>query len=293
MLRYRPGGDVLLGSLQLEQMLQHRHPATPHEHDHARNVCAVQEHAIATHSAAHCEQSNDRATVDEVVDRLDANTRLTWHVPRSGPLAGKAVLQSFEIVHAQARWELDELSMLPPAVAAASFSAIAEATATYGTLETVAERIRCRIEHTLKFPAASLLRSGTRPVAHESGTFRAALGVARALEQLSSVLRTTQRSDGDAIATERLIRFCSLAEELGAVLADGDDPPLPAPGTSAALRAELRGGLPLGRSERNALRAALTDVDHAGKWDDVTQQLLQLITALDTSPEPGAFPPRD
>lgn len=250
-LRYRPGADVLLGVVSYGDDVTHE-------------------------SAA------------ETVERPDADTRLVWRIPSAGSFAGETLLTSFEVIHARARWDIDELAVLPRALAVAGYSTMAEGTAAYSRLETSIDRLRYRTEHTLEFPVRAL-RPPARGVRADSpdlaGSHRNALGVARALERLADALRRTTAPD--PVAHQRITRFCLLADELGGVLADAKTP-IAAPNTSAALRAELRGGLPLARSERAVLRDALMQIDSPAQWPQVAAQLLRVAGALTDDDDPAA-----
>lgn len=255
-LRYRPGGDVLIG-------------AVTYADDHAVN--AGDGTALAPGA---------------LVERPDADTRLVWHVPTSGPFTGETLLASFEIIHARARWDVDELAVLPRALAVAGYSTMAEGATAYSRLETSVDRLRYRTEHTLELPFRALRHPRSevtentpyRYALRTAGSHHDALGVARSLERLAGALRRTE-SPIDPVARQRLTRFCLLADELANVLADADTP-IPAPATSAALRAELRGGLPLARSERAALRDALLKIDDPRRWSEVTARLGRVAAAL-------------
>jgi len=261
-LRYRPGADVLLGVVTYGDDVTHE-------------------------SAA------------ETVERPDADTRLVWRIPSAGSFAGETLLTSFEVIHARARWDVDELAVLPRALAVAGYSTMAEGATAYSRLETSVDRLRYRTEHTLELPVRALRHprseitenTSYRYASRTAGSHQDALGVARALERLAGALRRTE-PPVDPVAQQRLVRFCLLADELAGAVANADTP-MAAPATSAALRAELRGGLPLARSERAALRAALADIDDPQRWSSVAEQLLRAARALDDSSEPQGQPPRD
>jgi hypothetical protein len=148
-----------------------------------------------------------------------------------------------------------------------------------------------RIESTAEVAVSTLLRNPRAPRDTQAGSQQDALRVARSLDQLADVLVAVPGRPVGTLEHERTAAFCELLRELGAALADHDA--LPAPGTSAATRQALRGGLPLTNHERRALRIALTNVDHADRWVLVAAALEQLARSIAHQPHHPEGPTLD
>jgi hypothetical protein len=220
----------------------------------------------------------------EVVEAPDANTRLVWRTAAVGKFAGVPLLAAFEIVHAQARWELDRLSVLPAAVAECAVALITSAAPTYAGLSHTAERMRFRAE-TIELLEPELLQRDRHSLPRVAGQRSDAIAVARALLRLADGLTPTPPADNTSLSRttvghRRLLTFVALSRELASVLGDTSGPALPAPGTSAALRSVLRGGLPLGNAERQLLRRALLDIDEPQRWLDVSNTISNIAESV-------------
>lgn len=253
----------------------------------------------------------------ESVEVLDADARLVWNVASSGPFANTPMLASFELMHALSRWEADGLSMLSANVADACMQAARQHAAAVQQATDPRFRLGYRGQDTLEFPLTSFARSSAAPAARAQGSQVDALHVARALESFADGIEAAEAAverplfhddhgnefvgeldhsagDGDTgVESGRATAIANAARELACALADHDA--RPAPGTSAAMRRTLRGGLPLGFSERRVLLQALTDVDHASNWPAVASAINSIATALHATavpPDPTPNQPR-
>lgn len=269
-LRYRPHSDVLIG---------------------------VVEHSDAAPADA------ARAASSESVEVLDADARLVWNVPAHGPHAGQPTLASFELVHALARWDADGLPMLARPIAEACVHEAQRHLATLHLEANPLARIGYRGDSTITVLRSELTRAADAPRPSPPGTQVNALRVARALESFADGLEQASartalgrfhdeqgdeyagqldadraHADTHHLEQDRTLAMCDIARELASTLADHDA--LPAPGTSAAARQALAGGLPLGFGERAALRAALTHVDQADAWPAVAAAVQSIADAL-------------
>lgn len=263
-LRYRPLADVLIGTVE--------QPAPDASGNHA----------------------------DEVVEVLDADTRLTWSVVSAGPRAGTAMLTAFELMHARTRWEADGLPMLHASLAARCMHEADQHAAAIQHETDLLTRMSYRGKTALELPLEWFRRSALAPVPAVPGKQVDALHVARALEALAdgievAVARTPRPTfhdehgqeyaaelDADDTVRRRVIGILHATRELASTLADHEA--LPAPGASAAARQALRGGLPLSFRERQALMQALTDVDHAAQWPAVARTIQSIADALTKTP---------
>ena len=239
LLRYRPDADVLLG------------------------VVEVTDTASGGPDAV-----NDR----RLSDTPDADTRLTWNLAASGQFANTPVLHSFEVIHALSRWQADGLDVLPRAVADICHRFTNEHREGPLSDTPTISALHSRVASEVQLPMTELLSTNEPRTSVRSGLQRDALHVARSLERLSGAIETafsTRRLTDHEARTgsnehNRVVAFCALARELASTLADHEA--LPAPGTSAATRQALRGGLPIGDRERAALLTALTDIDQPDRW---------------------------
>jgi hypothetical protein len=248
-LRYRPSADVLLGVVQYP-------PPTG---------------AVAD-------------DFHDVIETPNADVRVTWRSTGSGTPNHPLLLSSFEIIHAHSGWDAGAQTLLPVAVREIAHRFIEGHHAASTAASNPLEQLRARVESTTPVTVSTLSRNaGHHHV--RAGTQQDALQVARALDHLADALAAAQGTPG-SLESERTVEFSELLRELGAALADHDA--LPAPGTSAATRQALRGGLPLTNQERRALLVALTDIDHADRWVLVANALEQLATSLTPSPNHGA-----
>jgi len=262
---------------------------------------------IGTISAAGREPGEPSVGAD-TVEVLDADTRLVWNTPTSGPRSGQPALASFEIVHALARWNADRLPMLHPSIASACVHEAQRHAAALQYQPDPVSRMGYRGQATFDVARSHLERSANAPKPLPRGSQGDALRVARALEDLADSLehavdRTPRPrfhdEHGDEfvgdldVEIERTTELCELTRELACALADHDA--RPAPGTSAATRQAVRGGLPLGFTERRVLQQALIDIDEAARWPAVATVITSLARALrirpaDESTHPSVTP---
>jgi len=228
-LRYRPSADVLTGDIDLTPVLGSPGPA------------------------------------DLLAEQPDADCTLVWQRPSTGLLAGRELLASFQVVHAQSRWDEGALPPLPEGVVeqARAFMASA-AQALRSEMDGVA-RITARAESRVSLSIHGLERPPPRPHAGAGPTDPAS--VSEALRHLSGLL-----PDSPAGA-----RVASALQELAHVLAHAEG--LPAPGASATARATLA-RLPLPRHAFLTLVRALTDVDDPAQWPEVIRSLDSVTPAV-------------
>lgn len=111
---------------------------------------------------------------------------------------------------------------------------------------------------------------------------RDAMALAAALREFATATALLNDRDDDLHRTDTLVR---LLRELASVLADGDGHTA-SPGTTAAARRAIRGGLPLGDTERRRLRWALHAVDERSAWDDAAIELQSLADDLRHAGQP-------
>ena len=267
LLRYRPDADVLLGAVEV----------------------------TGTASGGPDDVHGRRLS-----NTPDADTQLTWNLATSGPFAGTPVLHSFEVIHALSRWHADRLAILPQAVAEVCYRFASEHREAHhdaalpGTAAVNA--LHSRVSSEAQLPITELLGSSKQHAAARPGLQRDALHVARALERLPSAIETAfatrqlteHESRTGSNEHDRVVAFCALARELASTLADHQA--LPAPGTSAATRQALRGGLPIGDRERTALLTALTDIDQPDRWALVAAALDHLASSIQNTHQPKGPP---
>lgn len=97
---------------------------------------------------------------------------------------------------------------------------------------------------------------------------------AAAIEQVATAI-SRLGGDDELRRADQLVR---LLRELATVLRH--EPGSTSPGTSAAARRAIRGGLALGDSERSRLRWALRALDTPARWDDAVAELGALAEQL-------------
>jgi hypothetical protein len=168
-------------------------------------------------------------------------------------------------------------------------------------------RLGYRGQASTELSLSEIVRGANGPATLPQGTQESALQVARSLESLADSMEAAASSvsrarfhdssgaeyvEDLALEEQRVNRFTSLARELACTLADHDA--LPAPGTSAAVRRTVRGGLPLAPRERHSLLETLRIVDDAQRWPTVVERLNTLARALaprhSDTPAPVAAP---
>ena len=263
LLRYRPDADVLLGVVEVTD----------------------------TASGGPDAVNNRRLT-----DTPDADTRLTWNLAASGPFADTPVLHSFEVIHALSRWQADGLAVLPRAVADICHQFASEHREGALSDSPTISALNSRVTSEARLAITELIGNNEQRAAARPGRQRDALHVARSLERLSGAIETafsTRRLTEHETQTgsnehNRVVAFCALARELASTLADHEA--LPAPGTSAATRQALRGGLPIGDRERTALLTALTDIDQPDRWALVAAALDHLASSIHNTHHPKGPP---
>lgn len=265
-LRYRPLADVLIG------MVDPDHPPDDH-------------------------RANSGAVVSTRAEALDADARLVWSAPEDGETDARSeTLHSFELVHARTRWEAHGLTMLHPGLAEACIAEVRRHTAEMEQQPDAGARLTYRGQSTIELPRVWLARTATTASASKPGSQAHALQVARALEAFADGIEYALAHaaptvfhdeygnhyagelDIERTIAERAITMCSAARELACAIADHDA--LPAPGTSAAARRAVRGGLPLTAGERRQLLQALSDIDDPSIWPDVASSIQSIAHAL-------------
>jgi hypothetical protein len=229
-LRYRPGADVLIGDVDLTPVIGPPGPA------------------------------------DLLAEQPDADCAIVWQRPSGGPLAGRELLASFHVVHAQARWDEGAVPLLPESVIEQARTLMVSAgQALRGEMSTVA-RVTARAESRTAMAVDDL----ERPYVLSTS---AAFGPADPAE-VSDALRRLAGQLPDSPAGTRV---GGALHELAHVLTRANG--LPAPGASATARATLA-RLPLPRHAFLTLVRALTDVDDPTQWPEVTRGLDSVFPAL-------------
>lgn len=227
--------------------------------------------------------THTRLALESITEQPDTDTTLSWQ--RFGPAE---LLHDFQVVHALSRWQSDQLTMLPRAVAHEAHALIVSASEHALEFDSPLARLQARVEHRVDLPLTAFERDLGERTMVERGNVEHAQLVATSLRSLATALEaslTEHDHDEFTLEAERTFTFCRLIEELAGSLADGDG--LPACGTSAAARAAVRGGLPISQSERDTIRLALTTIDEPSAWLGVSR-LLDTITRHLESADPGA-----
>lgn len=240
-LRYRPGADVLSGTVALVS------PAP---------VDGVAEGAAAAD--------------DEVVEAPDADTTLTW---RGG------VLSSFQLVFAAARTGQGPLP-LPAALWPTVDSLIVTAMHAVDEVDDIGTRMRARAEATCEVPLEALMRPAHAEAAgspHQLALARrTAERLSRSLAQLADAVHTRVPVDDEveALHTDHLAR---LLRELSSTLELHDTT---TPGATAATRVAARAGEALKPAELDLLESALAELDDPAAWAHAEESLGRLVMAL-------------
>lgn len=211
----------------------------------------------------------------------DTDSSIVWSRSADSLESRDDLLSSFRLVHASARWKTDSLHLLPTAV-----GDLARDLMSSGSLYSVADsssldRVRAQWKRTAELPHEALRR---RPPASDtpSGTVGEAGPLATALVRLAdSVGERSSYTEREALRSDHLTHAL---RELASVIASGEGKP--APGTSAAARSAVRGGIPLTVNEQRKLRNALVLIDTPSNWATVRDDIDQVSSALATPP-PG------
>ncbi|CAB4889916.1 unannotated protein [freshwater metagenome] len=223
---------------------------------------------------------------EQISDSPDTDSVLVWSRPANTSGTGSDVLRSFHLVHATARSSTDSFRFLPAAVSTLVSQLMASDQQPSLTQASTLERVRAVRQSTHDLPIDSLRRphdliratTGQSPPgsARESRALSAALAhLATAVDQ-----RSVTADEREALRCDRLTRCL---RELASVISNGGG--RPAPGTSAAARAAIRGGIPLTANEQRTLRTALTDIDTPSAWRSTRHTIETLAAALDVPPQ--------
>jgi len=261
-LRYRPASDVLSGDIELSTI-----------------------HAAGTDQGAHAV-----ASTRSLAEAPDVDSHLEWHCADDDP--DTEYLTAFHIVHASARLEAGTMPTLPPSLLTLAADLVASGVRTLNDSTSALARVQAKVEVVLHLPPHDLVRP--RAAAHPEGANRddealivppswsvdraqlAAVG--GSLQRLASALHSLSASvpDREARRTDQLTR---LLRELASVLSHGRG--AVAPGTTAAARRAVRGGLPLTATERSTLRAALSQLDTTTSWPLAIDAVNDLASTLE------------
>ena len=260
-LRYRPASDVLSGDIELSTI-----------------------HAAGTGEGAHAV-----ASTRSIAEAPDADSHLEWQRADDDP--DTEYLTAFHIVHASARLDAGTMPTLPPVLLSVVTDLVASGVRTLSESTSALARVQAKVEVVLHLPPHDLVRPGAAARTDEVlivppswSVDRAQLSaVGASLQRLATVVQSLATSvpEREARRTDQLVR---LLRELASVLSQGRG--AVAPGTSAAARRAVRGGLPLTASERSTLRAALTQLDTTTSWAQAIDAVNALASTLEGSPDP-------
>lgn len=290
-LRYRPASDVLSGEIELGTLAaDHRVVESPDADTHIewRPGLHLDGLMLAAFQVVHAS-----ALVEgEVMRRLPPEVvNLSRQLIRTGRGALRAGASTIEQVQARADAEahLTDSQLLRPAAAP---ELVTPRPARRTTRNTVA---RSR-SNAVRPPAALAPPDGTSPAwraesarfgeppllrltdtVDDAGDVLDAIdagNAATAIEQVATAIAALE-GDDDLGRNEQLVR---LLRELAGVLRD--QPGTTSPGTSAAARRAIRGGLALSNSERARLRWALATLDQRDRWGTAIDELHALAGEL-------------
>jgi len=254
-LRYRPGPDVLSATIDLSSLAD----------------------------------LDDRPGDDVIplateVEAPDADTALHW-----ADMGETMWLSSFQLVHASARLRAGHLPLpaelvevITPSLQRLMHSAH---DAVAQTSSPVA-RIKALAESQVDVPLQSVRRHDRL-----AGTGRPDLvePVSTSLRRLARAvhLRSPIDNELEAIRTDHLSR---LLDELSSTLSHAHG--AAAPGTSAATRAAVRGGIPLTVGEQRLLEQALDELADPATWSQAHTSIDLLADALESDSDPQRRRPR-
>lgn len=214
------------------------------------------------------------ADTTTVVESPDADTHLEWRPCR---VADGNMLSSFQIVHVSSVLDADTLRRLPPEVASLVRQLVKSGRGALREGASTLEQVQARADTEATLTAGQLLRPTSAPLVTGSSVAAdhdLALAVAAAAHRLATIIAALPHPD-DLARRDRLVH---LLRELADVMRA--EPGTTSPGTAAAARAAVRGGLPLTSSERRRLRWALSALEHPSTWDRGLQTLVSLTEAL-------------
>lgn len=243
-LRYRPGSDVLSGDIDI-----------------------------------------DPTGTEQISDSPDTDSVIVWSRSATTSDSASDVLSSFQLVHASARSNSDSLEFLPATVSRLALALMASESPPSLNQASTLERVRALWQTTADLPIDSLRRphDSTRSATGQSppGTVREARALSAALVHLAAAVdeRSVKAGEREALRSDQLARSL---RELASVIFNGGGQA--APGTSAAARAAIRGGIPLTANEQSKLRTALTDIDTPSAWRSVRQSIERISAALGAPP---------
>jgi hypothetical protein len=255
-LRYRPGPDVLTATVDLSVLAD-----------------------------------LDGRPGDEVIplsveiETPDADCTVQW-----ADMGEAEWLKGFSVVHAAARLRSGRLpASLPPAfvelLAATLPNVIATAREAVAHTDSPVARITALAESQLDVPIYWLMRKG---VLDSSARPDLVAPVSDSLRRLAQAVHDRSPVDDEleAVRTDHLSR---LLGELSSTLATSHG--TPAPGTSAATREAVRGGVPLTIGEQHQLEQALDELADPARWNEARTSIERLADALE-SHERGGRPHR-
>lgn len=261
-LRYRPASDVLSGDIELSTI-----------------------HAAGTGQGTHAV-----ASTRSIAEAPDADSHLEWQRADDDP--DTEYLAAFHIVHASARLDSGTMPSLPPALMSLAADLVASGLRTLNDSTSALARVQAKVEVVLQLPPRDLVRPRHTSTSNESDDAGEPLivppswsvdrsqlaAVGTSLQRLATVLHTLTASvpDREARRTEQLTQ---LLRELASVLSQGRG--AVAPGTTAAARRAIRGGLPLTTTERSMLRTALGQLDTTTSWSQAISAINELASGLE------------
>lgn len=211
---------------------------------------------------------------DEIRESPDADTHLVWWRQRSQRIE---LLRSFHVVHASSRLA-DDPGVLPSVVAEHALHLIRQVQLDTEPGGDLLALVQARAEAEVQVPQAGLARPehellppDTWAVARaDIDTLVATL--ARLADLLSDAPTTGGLEAGRTLALVRLLR------ELGSVIRTTRG--RTSPGTTAAARRAVRGGVPLTSGERRLLKQALAQLDSQRTWPEARAILQQLADSV-------------
>lgn len=209
-----------------------------------------------------------------IVESPDADTHLEWRRSRGGE---ETVLASFQIVHVSSVLDSDTLRRLPPEVASLVRQLVRSGRGALRNGASALEQVQARADTEATLTLGQLRRPATTPTAvptDSAADTGLALAVTAAVHRLATVLAALPHRD----ELGRRDQLVHLLRELADVMRA--DPGTPSPGTSAAARAAVRGGVPLTGGERRRLRAALAALDHPNTWRSGLDGIVSLTDTL-------------
>lgn len=213
----------------------------------------------------------DVDTVDAEVDRLDADTTITWV---RHPSVDAPVMASLSMVGARRRFARGVPDFVPSVIVGAVDTMFRSTPSDFGS----AARAAARAEARLAVPLEQLVRSEWSTSSPEVDV-SSARSLAAALRELKSAMQLAVESY-DTTPVERSTaarQFLGGLDSMASIVASHRTS---TPSAVSHLAANLRGGLPLSDHERRRLRHTLDRTLDPEHWKEAALELNQLAAVV-------------